>query len=345
MKINEKIKVLRLKASMTQEQLANKIGVSAQSVSKWEKGISMPDITLLPFISEVFGVSIDDLFDLTVDEKLKRIENRIEIESEFSPDVFKEYESFLHEQLGVNEDKARIYSLLANLYHHRMESDSKKVSRYGREAILLDPTKKECQWLLAKAEGHAVWDWNVANHSSAIDFYKKVIELDKGTPKSSMPYYYLIDNLLADNRTSEAEAYLKEFAKLPSANPVMIEAYEAYIAFLNHDVVMADEIINSFEINHPDDWIYLFEAAQYYAVKCDYKKAIQLYEKSWVTQKTPRMTDAQEAIAIINKILGNKNEAKEAYEKILVCLKEEWGYSKEDFPYIETERKMLDLLK
>ena len=79
MKINEKIKVLRLKASMTQEQLANKIGVSAQSVSKWENGISMPDITLLPFISEVFGVSIDDLFDLTVDEKLKRIENRIEI--------------------------------------------------------------------------------------------------------------------------------------------------------------------------------------------------------------------------------------------------------------------------
>jgi transcriptional regulator with XRE-family HTH domain len=94
MKINEKIKSLRLKSGMTQEQLANRIGVSAQSISKWENGISMPDISLLPFIAEVFGVSIDDLFDLTVDEKLKRIENRIEIESEFSPDVFKEYEVF-----------------------------------------------------------------------------------------------------------------------------------------------------------------------------------------------------------------------------------------------------------
>lgn len=137
----------------------------------------MADITLLPDIAEAFGISIDELFDLTVEQKLNRIENKLDIEEELSTDLFEEYEEFLKEQLTDGSDKARVLSLLANLYHHRMESDSLKVSKYSREAIMLDPTKKDCQWLLSKAEGHAMWDWNCANHSRAIDFYKEVIAL------------------------------------------------------------------------------------------------------------------------------------------------------------------------
>ena len=44
------------------------------------------------------------------------------------------------------------------------------------------------------------WDWNEANHSPAIDFYKEVIQSDKVVPATPLPYYYLIDNLLADHR-------------------------------------------------------------------------------------------------------------------------------------------------
>ena len=46
------------------------------------------------------------------------------------------------------EDKAKIYSLLAHLYHHRLETDGKKVSQYARESMKLAPEKKDCQWLL-----------------------------------------------------------------------------------------------------------------------------------------------------------------------------------------------------
>ena len=56
-----KIKSLRLVASMTQEQLAGRLGVSAQAVSKWESGTNMPDVQLLPEISVIFGVTIDYL--------------------------------------------------------------------------------------------------------------------------------------------------------------------------------------------------------------------------------------------------------------------------------------------
>lgn len=41
--IGTRIKQLRLTASMTQEQLAQKLGISAQAVSKWESGVNMPD--------------------------------------------------------------------------------------------------------------------------------------------------------------------------------------------------------------------------------------------------------------------------------------------------------------
>lgn len=95
MEIGNKIKQLRFKAGLTQEQLASSLCISAQSVSKWENGITMPDITLLPALAEEFGVSIDDLFDLTTDQKLKRIENRLDNEEEFSPDTFSDYESYL----------------------------------------------------------------------------------------------------------------------------------------------------------------------------------------------------------------------------------------------------------
>ena len=92
MEIGNKIKQLRYKSGLTQEQLASNLGISAQSVSKWETAVSMPDITLLPLLAREFGVSIDELFDLTVDQKLQRIEKRIEVEEELAPDVFREYE-------------------------------------------------------------------------------------------------------------------------------------------------------------------------------------------------------------------------------------------------------------
>ncbi len=60
--MNEIISKLRKEAGLTQEQLANMIGVSAQTVSKWETGTTMPDIMLLPIIADVFNTDIDSLF-------------------------------------------------------------------------------------------------------------------------------------------------------------------------------------------------------------------------------------------------------------------------------------------
>ena len=62
--IGGRIAELRKNKKMTQEELANIVGVSAQSVSKWETSQSMPDIMLLPTLASAFDVTVNDLFSI-----------------------------------------------------------------------------------------------------------------------------------------------------------------------------------------------------------------------------------------------------------------------------------------
>lgn len=69
-KLGEKIRSLRKSRNISQEVLAQYLGVSFQAVSKWENGDNLPDVTMIPAIASFFEVSTDELFDF----------NRIEME-------------------------------------------------------------------------------------------------------------------------------------------------------------------------------------------------------------------------------------------------------------------------
>ncbi len=74
---SETLKTLRKEKGFTQENLANFLGVSFQAVSKWERNESYPDITMLPSIASLFGVSVDKLLGIDQIEKDKKIEEYI----------------------------------------------------------------------------------------------------------------------------------------------------------------------------------------------------------------------------------------------------------------------------
>ena len=80
MTLGEKIYKLRTKRSMTQEQLAEKIGVSRQSVSKWETDSAIPDIEKLKLLAEIFEVSITELLGMECEEDTKRKDEKERIE-------------------------------------------------------------------------------------------------------------------------------------------------------------------------------------------------------------------------------------------------------------------------
>ena len=341
MELGKKIRQLRFKAGLTQEQLAEQLGVGPQAVSKWENAVAMPDIGLLPMISEVFGVSIDELFDLSAEQRLNRIENRIEREEELPQDVFWEYEEFLKGQLSAEKDKKRATGLLAYLYWHRMETYAGKVRRWAREAVRMAPDEKGCQWMLQKAEGHAAWDWNISNHSGAVDFYR---ELLRENPESRLVCSYLLDNLLADHRADEAEEVLERMCALKDSRYVINQVYRAHIALARFDEPTADRIIEELTAEHGDDFACLFEAAQYYAAKCEYDKAIALYERSFEKeQRRPRFQDELQGIAQIYQIRGEYRKAAETYERIIQLLEKEWGMT-EELALQEAKREKARLL-
>ncbi len=72
--IGSKIKNLRKAKNISQEVLANHLGVTFQAVSKWENETAMPDVAIIPAIAAFFGVSTDELFDYNLFEIEQNVE-------------------------------------------------------------------------------------------------------------------------------------------------------------------------------------------------------------------------------------------------------------------------------
>lgn len=75
MTIGEKIKILRKAKGISQESLAQALGVTFQAVSKWETNVTTPDVGLIPAVASFFGVSIDELFDYNIFENERKIDS------------------------------------------------------------------------------------------------------------------------------------------------------------------------------------------------------------------------------------------------------------------------------
>jgi putative transcriptional regulator len=92
--LSENIKNLRKAKGLSQDELAIKLNVVRQTVSKWEKGLSVPDCEMLINLAEALGTSVNVLLDETVhpedSPELSRIANKLEVINE---QILKHYES------------------------------------------------------------------------------------------------------------------------------------------------------------------------------------------------------------------------------------------------------------
>ena len=106
MKLNfaENLRKLRRERGFTQEQLAEKLSVSFQTVSRWETGIVYPDIELLPVIADLFEIRVDELLGCTKEDKDRNLVRRWE-EYEKITDAEEQY-AFLKE---MKRDFPKVY--------------------------------------------------------------------------------------------------------------------------------------------------------------------------------------------------------------------------------------------
>jgi len=123
----EKLKVLRKQFKLSQEQLAEKIGVSRQAITKWETEVGLPDIENLMAIAALFSISIDELLS---GEKLARTQAAFAYESITEYDVRKLCHFDIHapgalEITMTASENEKLRIRLASHVHQTLESDYK----------------------------------------------------------------------------------------------------------------------------------------------------------------------------------------------------------------------------
>lgn len=318
--IGSKIKTLRLSKSMTQEQLAKALHVSAQAVSKWENNSSLPDIQLLPALSVALGTSIDSLFSLTDESRFARIDNMLWDKRFLTQQEFDEENRFLQEKCREEVTRPRATLLLAQLYCKRAREYNDLASPLARQSLELNPDCKEAHNAIFDAENGAYLDWNATNHYRTIDFYKNFLATH---PDDHSAHLWLLDLLIADGRCAEAREVLDQMHRLkPTYND------DFYLGRILLQEGHTDDALAQWKAmcaSYPDTWeVYVMRASEL-AKLARYDEAIADYEKTMSLMPSPRFIDPDEAIAQICEIRGDYETAIACYEKVIDLMRTDWS--------------------
>ncbi len=138
--IGEKIREFRLRDGRTQQEMAKALGITPQAISRWESGLSYPDVEMFPKIAEYFGVSIDRLYGRAIDEReleVERILGNIREMHRNGVDP-KDIVDVLRDAVRQYPKEERFMLSLCNVLHRLSlrdkESDSAAALRYAIES-------------------------------------------------------------------------------------------------------------------------------------------------------------------------------------------------------------------
>jgi|GEM_PF-2136091 len=159
--ISAKIKTLRRGRDMTQDELAGILGVTSQSVSKWETGAAYPDIETIPLIANYFGVTVDELFGMDAIRDTAAEQRRVsegfaklrDLSVRSSFDF-----STLNEQLDLLAELAREFprNYAVQQRYAQMLMETKEPDKL-REAIrILERAGAETDDMIMKPQAHSI---------------------------------------------------------------------------------------------------------------------------------------------------------------------------------------------
>ncbi len=330
MNFAKKCRELRMKKAATQEQMAAALNISSQAVSKWETGLTLPDITLLPEISVYFGVTIDELFDITDEKHLARIQNMVSLQETIDENDLEYAQNFLLSQLAQQRNEEYCLQLLPALYNKKAGEYRKKAEYYAKEALERFPENHNNHANLNEAQQGFVGDWNLDNQAEQLLYYKEFLERH---PDSGEALRWYIEELIHVGRLTEAEAAIERLECLSercceNAETTEDSRIELYRTKLLWECGKQEEALARMEAltkERSQEWLVWNSAGDMYARACRYEKAVACYEKCMEVQEAPRYTDAAMAIAQIGEITGDTALSAKAWNTYIRILKEDWG--------------------
>lgn len=320
MNIGKQIKRLRIEKQVTQETLADYLGVTYQAVSKWENDITTPDISLLPDLSVFFGVKIDELFQLPSETYFERIENMFYSKKEIGDEDFRYIENFLNKAININKCDSRAYGDLAHLYNHRSKTLRKHASDYAKKAIALEPEEKNYHVALWDAMDAVCGDYYYDNHFEVIQYYKSFIEK---YPNNYRGLIILIENLFVDGRHKEAKKYIERLKDIKQSH--IYYMYLGDVAYAEGSCVEARALWNQGVNKYNTVW-------QAYCCRADrltkiglVEDAIKDYRKSLDIQESPKIIDGILSLAQIYEEQGKYELAIKVKEEEIQIMENEYG--------------------
>ncbi len=174
LKIADNLVLLRRNKGVTQEVVADFLGVSKASVSKWEKGISFPDIAQIPKLASYYGISIDELMGYEAWLNMEQIRDYYNgFAEEFSrcqfDEVMKKVRNFVRDYYACCPAMLHIVILLLN--HYTLAEPKEQLS-------ILDEMIDLCQHIQEKST-----DINICTDAT---IFQAQIELMKGNPQAAI---------------------------------------------------------------------------------------------------------------------------------------------------------------
>ena len=335
--IGSRIKSLRLAKSMTQEQLAQKLGVSAQAISKWESSTNMPDIQMLPDLAVIFGISIDELFTMTDESRMDRIENQLDSIRFLESGVFEQDEQFLKICMENPRYEARATLLLAQLYNKRASEYHDRAKPLARRALLLNPGEKTAHNAVFDAENGLYTDWDMNNYEDLIGFYEDFVEAH---PEAFRNYCWLLDLLIHDHRLEEARHYAQRMRQVKDS--YHYEMYMGRICKEDCDLDSAMIWWKKMTEHSPENWVVWAEYGDVFAKLGRYDEAVFYYKKAMPLRTRPRFVDCEDAVAHICLIRGDLEGAIQMKRDSLRIIQEDWTTEGEAVHEVQREIRSLE---
>lgn len=302
MNIGNQIKALRIRKGVTQEAVARHFNLSAQAVSKWECGQSVPDIGMLPGLSAYFGVSIDELFALSDETRMERIQNMLWDVRFLNPADVENERQFLLEKARREPKNTEPHSLLAQLELHLAEEHRIRARDYALEILARDESPAKGCYFLGQSMGGVHVDPRHNHHTALVAHYKECLE--KYPDDTRMTYGHLISQLIEDHRLSEAQKYCDEMETTYPGDHFMT-VHKIKLAIAKGDLSAAEAMCAELDRKYPENWSIQHWIGDLLALAGKYAPAKEHYRKSIALLPSPRYVDPMDSLAQVCEIDGD----------------------------------------
>ena len=172
------LKRLRVAKNMTQEQAAEALGVSTQTVSRWECNTTLPDVTILPKIAALYCVTIDDLYKETstaYDNYAQRLGSVFE--ASHKPEDFMQAEMEYRKLLKSGEYTTEDLRSYGILHQYMMQVCRDKAEELFDRVIKKGPTENpKVYWSTRRQKGFFLWE--IGRNQETIDTFLPLVEAD-----------------------------------------------------------------------------------------------------------------------------------------------------------------------